>query len=98
MSTDVGIRVTGTIRTIELHGLVSKLQGVSPRQVAKIALDIEHATDADGSEVDVANLLDLAFQGPAELVPRYAAGERVLIVTSATGGLHIASIKAAPLS
>jgi hypothetical protein len=98
MSRDEGIRVTGTIRTIELHAVASKLQGVTPRQVAKIDLDIERATDAEGLEVDVANLAGLQFQGPAELLPRYAPGDRIQIITSAGGGLHIASIKPAPLS
>ena len=99
MSTDEGLRVTGTIRTIELHALASRFQGVSPRQVAKIALDIERATDAEGSEVDLANLVGLQFQGPAELVPRYSAGDRVHIVTSTAGGLlQIATIKSALLS
>jgi hypothetical protein len=91
------MRVTGTIRSIELHAVASKFQGVSPRQVAKIELDIERATDADGVEVNAANLAGLHFQGPAELVPRFHTGERVLIITN-NAGVHIASIKLAPLS
>jgi hypothetical protein len=98
MTRDEGIRVTGTIRSIELHAVASKFQGVTPRQVARIDLDIERATDSEGLEVDVANLVGLQFQGPAELVPRFATGERVHLVTSAGGGLQIASIKPAPLS
>ncbi len=40
----------------------------------------------------------MCFQGPAELVPRFNAGERVQIMTTAAIGVHIASIKPAPLS
>ncbi|HEY4241938.1 MAG TPA: hypothetical protein VGM88_19095 [Kofleriaceae bacterium] len=95
---DEGMRVVGTIRSIELHTHATKFQNVPTRQVAKVALDIERATDEDGDELDVANLADLQFQGPPELVPRFAAGDRVQIVTSAEANLHITSIKPAPLS
>ena len=67
------MRVVGTIRSIELHTSATKFQNVSSRQVAKIQLDIERATDEDGEELDVVNLADLQFQGPAELVPRFHA-------------------------
>ena len=93
-----GMRVVGTIRSIELHEVMSKFQGVVPRQVAKIALDIEQATDGDGTEINVENLSGVHFQGPAELVPLFDAGERVQIVTTTPSGMHIASIKPAPLS
>ena len=72
MSSDDGMRVVGTIRSIELHTLAAKFQNVTPRQVAKIQLDIERATDEEGEELDVVNLADLHFQGPAELVPRFS--------------------------
>ena len=98
MSSDEGMRVVGTIRTIELHAVTSKFLGVPARQVAKLTLDIERATDGDGVEVNLDNLAGFHFQGPAELVPLYHTGERVLIVTSAASGMHIASIKPAPLS
>lgn len=98
MGNDDGMKIVGVIRSIELHSVVSKFQNVPTRQVAKIALDIERATDGDGSEIDVDNLAGLHFQGPAELVPRYREGERVLITTTTPSGMHIASIRPAPLS
>jgi len=98
MSRDEGMRIVGTIRSIELHAVGSKFQGVAPRQVARILLDIERAIDDDGAEITVENLAGMHFQGPAELVPRFSTGERVQIVTSSASGLQIASIKAAPLS
>jgi hypothetical protein len=98
MSSDEGMRVVGTIRSIELHTLAAKFQNVSTRQVTKVQLDIERATDETGAELDIRNLADLYFQGPAELVPRFAPGDRVQIMTSVESSLHITSIKAAPLS
>ena len=98
MSSDEGMRVVGTIRSIELHTLGAKFQNVSTRQVAKVQLDIERATDETGAELDIRNLAGLQFQGPAELVPRFSPGERVVIVTSVESSLHITSIKLAPLS
>ena len=98
MSSDEGMRVVGTIRSIELHTLAAKFQNVTTRQVTKIQLDIERATDENGVELDVRNLAGLQFQGPPELVPRFFAGDRVLIITSAESSLHITSIRAAPLS
>jgi hypothetical protein len=98
MATDAGLRVVGTIRTIELHTMATRFEHVSSRQVAKIQLDIERATDEEGEELDVDILVDLSFQGPAELVPRFSAGERVQIETSAESSLHITSIRPAPLS
>ncbi|MBX3161234.1 MAG: hypothetical protein KF773_35055 [Deltaproteobacteria bacterium] len=98
MASDEGMRVVGTIRSIELHTLAAKFHNVTPRQVAKIALDIERATDEEGEELDVLNLADLLFQGPAELVPRFSTGDRVQIVTSPESSLHITSIRPAPLS
>src|ERR1043165_9641079 len=98
MGSDDGMRVVGTIRSIELHTLVAKFQHVTPRQVAKIQLDIERATDEDGEELDAGYLADIHFQGPAELVPRFSTGDRVQIMTSSESSLHITSIKPAPLS
>jgi hypothetical protein len=98
MATDAGLRVVGTIRTIELHTLAAKFQHVTPRQVAKIELDIERATDEEGEELDVGNLAGMHFHGPAELVPRYSCGDRVQIVTSPDSSLQITSIRPAPLS
>ena len=95
MASDEGLRVVGTIRSIELHTQVAKFQNVTPRQVAKIQLDIERAIDEEGEELDVVNLADLMFQGPAELVPRFSTGDRVQIVTSAESSFHITSIKPA---
>jgi hypothetical protein len=98
MSSDDGMRVVGTIRSIELHTLSPKFQNVAARQVAKIQLDIERAIDENGAELDIGNLVDLQFQGPPELVPRFSAGDRVQIVTSVESSLHITSIRPAPLS
>jgi len=98
MGNDDGMKIVGVIRSIELHSVASKFQNVPARQVAKIALDIERATDGDGSEIAVENLAGLHFQGPAELVPRYHEGERVLITTTTPSGMHIATIRPAPLS
>jgi len=90
--------VVGTIRSIELYTLTAKFQNVQSRQVAKIQLDIERATGEEGEEIDIVNLADIHFQGPAELVPRFHEGDRVQIVTSAESSLHITSIRPAPLS
>jgi hypothetical protein len=98
MADDAGLRLVGTIRTIELHTLTARFEHVSPRQVAKIQLDIERALDEEGEELDLNNLVDLQFQGPAELVPRFSAGDRVQIVTSPESSLQISSIRPAPLS
>lgn len=98
MGNDEGMRVVGTIRSIELHMTATKFQNVAPRQVAKVQLDIERAIDEQGEELDVVNLADLHFQGPAELVPRFTTGDRVQITTSAESSFAIASIKPAPLS
>lgn len=98
MSSDEGMRVVGTIRSLELHEVTAKFANVASRHVARVVLDIERATDERGEDLDVANLAGLHFQGPAELVPRYAVGERVLIETSAASGLHITSIRPAPVS
>ncbi len=95
---DEGMRLVGVIRSIELHTLVAKFENVTSRQVAKIQIDVERATDDEGADLDVVNLSDLSFQGPAELVPRFHTGDRVLITTKAESQLHIASIKPAPLS
>ena len=98
MADDAGLRVVGTIRTIELHTLVARFEHMASRQVAKIQLDIERALDEEGEDIDVKNLADLHFQGPAELVPRFHAGDRVQIVTSPESSLQISSIRPAPLS
>ncbi len=98
MGSEEGMRVVGTIRSIELHTLVARFQNVTTRQVAKIQLDIERATDEEGEDLDVVNLADLMFQGPAELIPRFQEGDRVQIVTSPESSLHITSIRPAPLS
>ena len=98
MADDAGLRLVGTIRTIELHTLAARFEHLATRQVAKIQLDIERAIDEEGEELDPVNLADLHFQGPAELVPRFNAGDRVQIVTSAESSLQISSIRPAPLS
>jgi hypothetical protein len=98
MGNDAGLRLVGTIRSIELHTTATKFQHVTPRQVAKIQLDIERALDDDGEEIDVENLAEMSFQGPAELVPRFARGDRVQITTSPDSSLQISSIKPAPVS
>ncbi len=97
-SSDEGMRLVGTIRSIELHTTIAHFENVASRQVAKVQLDIERATDDEGADLDVVNLSDLSFQGPAELVPRFHIGDRVQITTSAESQLHIASIRPAPLS
>lgn len=98
MSSDEGMRIVGVIRSIELHPVAAKFQNVPPRQVAKLVLEIERAIDGDGTEINVENLAGLHFQGPAELVPRYGPGERVMITTTTPSGMHIATIRPAPLS
>ena len=98
MATDAGLRVVGTIRTIELHTMAAHFEHLTSRQVARICLDIERAIDEEGEELEVTNLADLCFQGPAELLPRFSAGDRVQIETSAESSLHITSIRPAPLS
>ncbi len=95
---DEGMRVTGVIRSIELHTLAGKFKDVTTRQVARLSLDVERATDEDGEELDANNLAGMHFLGPAELVPRFAVGERVQIVMSPESSLHITNIKLAPLS
>ncbi len=98
MSDAGGMRVVGTIRTIELYAMMAKFHSVASRQVARIVLEIEQATDGDGSDINVDNLAGVHFQGPPELVPRFSPGERVQIVTTTPSGMHIASIRPAPLS
>jgi hypothetical protein len=98
MADDAGLRLVGTIRTIELCTLVARFEHLTPRQVAKIQLDVERAVDEAGAEMDVRNLSGLQFQGPAELVPLYSSGDRVQIVTSPESSLQISSIRPAPLS
>ncbi len=98
MADDAGLRVVGTIKTIELHTLVARFEHLASRQVAKIQLDIERALDEEGEDLDIDNLAGLHFQGPAELVPRFHAGDRVQIVTSAESTMQISSIRPAPLS
>lgn len=98
MADDAGLRVVGTIRSIELHTLVARFEHVQSRQVAKIQLDIERALDEEGEDLDIDNLIGLQFQGPAELVPRFHEGDRVQIVTSPESSLQISSIRPAPLS
>jgi hypothetical protein len=98
MGSDEGMRIVGTIRSIELRSITSKFKDIPARQVAKIEIDIERATDGDGSELQVENLAGMHFQGPPELVPRFAEGERVTITTTTPSGMHIASIRRAPLS
>jgi hypothetical protein len=98
MAADACLRLVGTIRTIELHTHAARFEHMTPRQVAKISLDIERATGDDGQELDPMNLSDMHFQGPAELVPRFSAGDRVQIVTSPDSSLQISSIRPAPLS
>ncbi|MBK9071319.1 MAG: hypothetical protein IPL79_10000 [Myxococcales bacterium] len=95
---DEGMRVVGTIRSIEFHTVRSKLRGVAPRHVAKIELEIEWAAHSDGTEIQPENLSGIAFHGPPELLPRYAAGERVSIVTVPASLKSISSIRPAPLS
>lgn len=98
MAAEIGLRVVGVIRTIELYTMVTRFEHINSRQVAKISLDIERALDEEGKELDLANLVDLHFRGPAELVPLFNEGERVTIETSLENSLHITSIKPAPLS
>ncbi len=98
MAAAAGLCLVGTIKTIELHTLPTRFEHVASRQVSKISLDIERATDEEGEELDVGNLNDLHFQGPAELIPRFNAGDRVQIMTSPESSLHISSIRPAPLS
>ena len=96
MGSSIGMSVVGTIRSIELFAITARFEGIPPRQVAKIELDIERATDDDGVDIAVENLEGMHFHGPPELVPRFSTGERVLIATA--GGLQIASIRPAPVS
>ena len=98
MARDAGMKIVGTIRTIELHAVGANFRGITPRQVARIQLDVERAIDGDGGEISVENLNGMHFQGPAELVPRFSEGERVQIVTANATGIQIGSIRAAPVS
>ena len=98
MAAAAGLCLVGTIRTIELHTLAARFEHVAARQVAKISLDIERATDEEGEELDIDNLADLHFQGPAELLPRFNAGDHVQIMTSSDSSLHISSVRPAPVS
>ena len=41
MGSDEGMRIVGTIRSIELHSLTSKWKDLPTRQVARIEIDIE---------------------------------------------------------
>lgn len=93
-----GTRIIGTIRSIELQTVVSRLEGVPPREVTRLILDVERAVECDGEELDIENLSSRHYQGPAELLQRYEAGDRICIVTSAPGSQHIGTIKEAPLS
>jgi hypothetical protein len=90
------MRVVGAIRSIELHLMGARFVGITPRQVAKIELDIERATSDNEEEIAVENLAGMSFHGPPELLPRFSVGDRVTIVTAE--GLQIASIKMSPVS
>lgn len=90
------MRVVGAIRSIELHLVGAKFVGITPRQVAKIELDIERATNEKDEDIAVENLAGMSFHGPAELLPRFSVGDRVAIVTAE--GLQIASIRLSPVS
>ena len=59
---------------------------------------LEALLDRDEEPRGVGAVDGMTFQGPAELIPRYHAGERVMITTTAPSGMHIASIRPAPLS
>lgn len=98
MSSAEGMWVVGTIQSIELHTTMAKFQGVPPRQIAKLLLNVEQAKDSDGTKLRVENLSGIPFQGAPELILRFAAGERVQIVTTTPSGMHIGSIKPVPLS
>jgi hypothetical protein len=90
------MRVVGAIRSIELHLVGAKFVGITPRQVAKIELEIERATNEKEEDIAVENLAGMSFHGPAELLPRFSVGDRVAIVTAE--GLQIASIRMSPVS
>lgn len=90
------MRVVGAIRSIELHLVGAKFAGVTPKQVAKIEIDIERATNDKEEDIAVENLAGMSFHGPPELLPRFAVGDRVVIVTGE--GLQIASIRHSPVS
>jgi hypothetical protein len=96
MAGSSSMRVVGAIRSIELHLVGAKFIGVTPRQVAKIEIDIERATNDSDEDIAVENLDGMSFHGPAELIPRFAVGDRVAIVTAE--GLQIATIRHAPVS
>jgi hypothetical protein len=90
------MRVVGSIRSIELHLVGAKFVGITPRQVAKIELEIERATNEKEEDIAVENLAGMSFHGPAELLPLFSVGDRVAIVTAE--GLQIASIRMSPVS
>jgi hypothetical protein len=92
------VHVTGVIEGIELHTIPSKVLGEQPRPVARLTVAIERAVLEDGGEVDQRNLIGLAFEGAAQLVDQFEAGNRVAIETTTPSGMHIARITAAPLS
>ena len=97
MGTDAGLRVVGTIRTIELHTLTARFEHVTSRQVAKIELDIERAQGEEGEDRRREPRRP-RVSGSGRALPRFSAGDRVQIETSADSGLNITSIKPAPLS
>lgn len=90
------MRVVGAIRTIELHLVGARFVGITPRQVAKLELDIDRAFNDSEEDIAVENLAGMSFHGPPELLSRFAVGDRVAIVTAE--GLQIASIKHSPVS
>ncbi|MBK7535441.1 MAG: hypothetical protein IPI49_08680 [Myxococcales bacterium] len=96
MASNSIMRVVGAIRRIELHLVGVKFVGVTPRQVAKIELDIERATNERDEDIAVENLDGMSFHGPPELLPRFAVGDRVTVVTAE--GMQIASIRHSPVS
>jgi hypothetical protein len=96
MGSSSSMRVVGAIRSIELHLMGAKFIGITPRQVAKIEIDIERATNDSNEDIAVENLAGMSFHGPPELIPRFAVGDRVAIVTAE--GLQIASIRHSPVS
>ena len=92
------MRIVGTIQAIGPHAIPSKMKGQAPERVVRVQLKIERAVDARGNLVDTSNLVGLPFQAPTELLGKFAAGERVEIVTTTPSGLHIASMRLAPLN
>lgn len=86
------MRAVGTIRGVRRYAIPALLAGQAPREVARIALDLQLATDDDGARLDPGDYVGLEFEGPPELAAQVQVGERVAITTDSPSGMHVKSI------